>query len=110
MKETDGEITDVCCFYHLPSTIIGHPKHNKLNAVYSYYNVATTISLVDLMKDALILARNSGSDVFNALDVQGNLPVFEPLIFGKGDGNLQYYVYNWKAPEISSADIGLVLL
>lgn len=108
--ETRGVITDVCSFYHLPSTIIGHPKHKKLNAVYSYYNVATSMPLVSLMQDALIIARNGGADVFNALDVQGNSPIFEPLKFGQGDGNLQYYVYNWKAPVINSDDIGLVLL
>ena len=110
VKETDGIVTDVCSFYHLPSSVIGNPKHSKLNAVYSYYNVATTISFLDLMRDALIMARNGGADVFNALNVQGNEPIFEPLKFGVGDGNLQYYVYNWKAPEIEPNDIGLVLL
>ena len=108
--ETKGVITDVCSFYHLPSTIIGNAKHKKLNAVYSYYNVAKTMELEALMRDALIIARNHGADVFNALDVQGNRPIFDPLKFGMGDGNLQYYVYNWKAPEIQSEDIGLVLL
>lgn len=110
VKDTDGIVTDVCSFYHLPSSVIGHPKHSKLNAVYSYYNVATTMPFVDLMRDALIIARNNGADVFNALNVQGNEPIFEPLKFGVGDGNLQYYVYNWKAPEIVPGDIGLVLL
>ena len=110
VKITNGVVTDVCSFYHLPSSVIGHPKHSKLNAVYSYYNVATTIPFIDLMRDALVLARRNGADVFNALNVQGNGPIFEPLRFGVGDGNLQYYVYNWKAPEIDPLDIGLVLL
>ena len=35
-------------------------KHNNLVAVYSYYNVATTITFTELMNDALILARISG--------------------------------------------------
>lgn len=29
-----------------------------------------------------------------------NEPVFEDLKFGIGDGNLHYYLYNWKCPEI----------
>ena len=29
-----GAITDLCSFYHLPSTVIGHEKHNTLNAAY----------------------------------------------------------------------------
>jgi len=31
-----------------------------------------------------------------------NKEFLEPLKFGVGDGNLQYYLYNWKCPEISS--------
>ena len=52
-----GEITDLCSFYHLPSSIIGHKQHNKLNAAYSFYNVATSVSLLKLMQDCLTLAR-----------------------------------------------------
>lgn len=42
----------------------------------------------------------SGADVFNALDVMENASVFEELKFGRGDGNLHYYFYNWKCPEL----------
>lgn len=38
--QTGGVVTDFCSFYHLPSTIIGHEKHNLLKAAYSYYNVS----------------------------------------------------------------------
>lgn len=34
-----------------------HPDYHDLRAVYSYYNVATTVSIKDLMHDALILAK-----------------------------------------------------
>ncbi len=40
----------------------------------------------------------SGFDVFNALDLMDNKEVLEKLKFGIGDGNLQYYLYNWKCP------------
>ena len=33
----------------------------------------------------------------------------EKLKFGIGDGNLQYYLYNWKCPEMKPEEIGLVL-
>lgn len=103
-------MTDLCSFYHLPSTVIGNPKHSDLKAVYAYYNVATTMSLQELMKDALILARNLGVDVFNALDLMDNLEFMSNLLFGIGDGHLQYYVYNWKCPVVPAAGVGLVLL
>lgn len=41
-----------------------------------------------------------GADVFNALDVMQNKTVLESLKFGIGDGNLHYYLYNYKCPEI----------
>lgn len=87
-----------------------NPNHSKLNAVYSYYNVATTITFEELMRDALICARNVGADVFNALDLAENKGMLEPLLFGAGDGHLQYYVYNWKCPELEPKDVGIVLL
>jgi glycylpeptide N-tetradecanoyltransferase len=41
-----------------------------------------------------------GFDVFNALDLMENKSFLEELKFGIGDGNLQYYLYNWKCPTI----------
>jgi glycylpeptide N-tetradecanoyltransferase len=90
--------------------VINNPLHNKLNAVYSYYNVANTLPIEDLMKDLLVLAREEGADVLNALDLMENEPTFNNLLFGAGDGYLQYYLYNWKCPSMNAADIGLVLL
>ncbi|GMF14422.1 unnamed protein product [Phytophthora lilii] len=103
------DITDVCSFYHLPSTIIGDDKHKKLNAAYSFYNVATSISLTQLMQDALIMAKKEHSDVFNALDVMQNVEMLQPLKFGPGSGELQYYLYNWRCPRMSSDRVGIVL-
>ena len=39
-----------------------------------------------------------GFDVFNALDLMDNKEFLEKLKFGIGDGNLQYYLYNWRCP------------
>lgn len=109
-SSSPGTVTDMCSFYHLPSTVIGNPLHSKLFAVYSYYNVATTIPFVEVMADALVLAATAGVDVFNALDAMENLVVMEALKFGVGDGFLQYYLYNWKHPEMPAKDVGLILL
>ena len=43
-----------------------------LNAAYSFYNVATTVTLSELMRDLLIMAKREDMDVFNALDVMEN--------------------------------------
>lgn len=39
-----------------------------------------------------------------------NKEFLEPLKFGVGDGNLQYYLYNWKCPEINSNKVIIWLL
>ncbi|CAB9500098.1 Glycylpeptide N-tetradecanoyltransferase 1 [Seminavis robusta] len=107
-KEGDGIVTDFCSFYHLPSSILN--QDDTLFAAYSYYNVATTMSLTDLMRDCLILAKQCKADVFNALNLMDNEEFLKDLKFGKGDGCLQYYIYNWACPEMPPGKVGIVLL
>lgn len=110
VRENDGEVTDVCSFYSLPSSILGNDKYNTLKAAYSYWNVATTVPLHELMYDALIYAKQKDFDVFNALNAMENDQFLKELKFGIGDGFLQYYLYNWKCPKIEPCGVGLVLL
>jgi len=109
-KTDSEEVTDLCSYYHLPSTVMQNPKHNLLKAAYSFYNVATSVELKDLMNNCLILAKMEGQDVFNALNVMDNEGFLQDLKFGIGDGRLQYYLYNWSCPTMEAKDIGLVLL
>ena len=105
-----GHITDMFSFYHLPSTVVRHKTHKRLHSTYSFYNVSTKTPLKDLMFDALIAAKSLGCDVFNALDLMDNKTVLEELKFGVGDGNLHYYLYNYKCPELKPEEVSLVLL
>lgn len=50
-----------------------------------------------------------GFDVFNALDLMENKTFLEKLKFGIGDGNLQYYLYNWKCPSMGSEKVHFLL-
>ncbi|KAH0512156.1 Glycylpeptide N-tetradecanoyltransferase 1 [Microtus ochrogaster] len=102
VENANGEVTDFLSFYTLPSTIMNHPTHKSLKAAYSFYNVHTQTPLLDLMSDALVLAKMKGFDVFNALDLMENKTFLEKLKFGIGDGNLQYYLYNWKCPSMGA--------
>lgn len=110
VESKDGEITDLVSYYCLPSTVMHHPNHKQLKAAYSFYNVATSTSLLELINDALISAKNLNFDVFNALDLMENKTFLKELKFGIGDGNLQYYLYNWRCPNMIPEDIGLILL
>ncbi|KAL7482070.1 hypothetical protein ACHAW6_007762 [Cyclotella cf. meneghiniana] len=110
VKEGTSEVTDFCSYYHLHSSVLGNAKHSTLLAGYSFYNVATTVDLNELMRDCLILAKNEGLDVFNALNLMENDRFLHDLKFGMGDGNLQYYIYNWFCPTMDHGDVGIVLL
>uniref|UniRef100_A0A182QCW1 Glycylpeptide N-tetradecanoyltransferase n=1 Tax=Anopheles farauti TaxID=69004 RepID=A0A182QCW1_9DIPT len=105
-----GTITDMVSYYTLPSTVMHHAVHKYVKAAYSFYNVSTRTPWLDLMNDALISAKNLGFDVFNALDLMDNKQFLVPLKFGIGDGNLQYYLYNWRCPSMQAEDVGLILL
>ncbi|CAI9767140.1 unnamed protein product [Fraxinus pennsylvanica] len=105
------EITDFCSFYTLPSSILGSHNHSTLKAAYSYYNVSTKTPLLQLMNDALIVAKKKDFDVFNALDVMHNETFLKELKFGPGDGKLHYYLYNYRLKHVlRSSELGLVLL
>jgi glycylpeptide N-tetradecanoyltransferase len=51
----------------------------------------------------------NGFDVFNALDLMENKEFLETLKFGIGDGNLQYYLYNWRCPSIPPNKVCLII-
>ena len=105
------ETTDFCSFYTLPSTVLGNQNYSGLKAAYSYYNVSTKTPLLQLMNDALIVAKRNDFDVFNALDVMQNETFLKELKFGPGDGKLHYYLYNYRLRNpLKSAELGLVLL
>eukprot|EP00479_Gromia_sphaerica_P006636 TRINITY_DN194_c0_g1_i1.p1 TRINITY_DN194_c0_g1~~TRINITY_DN194_c0_g1_i1.p1 ORF type:complete len:407 (+),score=82.44 TRINITY_DN194_c0_g1_i1:77-1297(+) len=104
------ELTDMVSFYTLPSSIIGNKNHKTLKAAYSFYNVSTKTPWKQLMTDALIFDKKEQFDVFNALNVMENDKFLKGLKFGIGDGHLQYYLYNWKCPEVKPEEVGLVLL
>lgn len=105
------EITDFCSFYTLPSSILGNQNYSNLKAAYSYYNVCTNTPLLQLMNDALTIAKRKDYDVFNALDVMENESFLKELKFGPGDGQLHYYLYNYRIrQELRPSELGLVLL
>ena len=108
--ESPGTITDMLSFYALPSSILGNDKYKTLHAAYCYYYFHNKTLLLDLMYDALILAKRHDFDVFNALDILENDSLLKELKFGIGDGALQYYLYNWRCPPVKPTDVGLVLL
>ena len=108
--ELDNKIVGFTSFFTLPSSVMFNPNYKSIKAAYSFYNVPSEqVNLKTLVTDALIMAKKKNYDVFNALDLMDNKEFLEDLKFGVGDGNLHYYLYNYKCPTIQSEKIGLVL-
>lgn len=108
--EQDKKIVGFTSFFTLPSSVMFNPNHKSIKAAYSFYNVPSEkVTLKALVTDALVMAKKKDYDVFNALDLMDNKEFLEDLKFGVGDGNLHYYLYNYKCPTIPVDKIGLVL-
>lgn len=71
-------------------------RHHGLSAQRSTLRAR----LNQLMADALILAKNGGFDVFNALTLQDNALFLQDQKFGPGDGYLHYYLYNYRTAPV----------
>ncbi|KAI9771768.1 MAG: glycylpeptide N-tetradecanoyltransferase [Geoglossum umbratile] len=114
------KITDFFSFYRLESSVIGSKKHDVIRAAYLFYYAteaafpaaesereseadtkpALKLRLNALMNDALILAKRLNFDVFNALTLLDNSLFLEQQKFGPGDGQLHYYLYNYRTAPI----------
>lgn len=57
--------------------------------------------LNELIHDALILAKRFKFDVFNALSLMDNALFLEQQKFGAGDGQLHYYLFNYRLNPIA---------
>lgn len=113
VEDSNGKITDFTSFYCLDSLVIGatSERHSKVKAAYLFY-YASEEAFVDhekglrdrlraLMSDLLVEAKSARFDVFNALTLQDNPLFLEHAKFGPGDGQLHYYLYNWRTAPIS---------
>lgn len=94
------EVTDFFSFFRLNSTILDNPKYDEVVIAYDYYYASATPSperFKQLHYNALILAKNLGFDVYNAVSILDNPTFLEELKFGVGTGSLNYYLFNYKA-------------
>ncbi|KAF7910147.1 uncharacterized protein EAE98_010861 [Botrytis deweyae] len=110
---TTKKLTDFFSFYCLESSVIGNPKHTNVRAAYLFYYASALAldpaasradlgkRLNELVHDALIIAKKYKFDVFNALTLMDNTLFLEQQKFGAGDGQLHYYLYNYKANNIA---------
>ncbi|GAO13675.1 hypothetical protein UVI_02017780 [Ustilaginoidea virens] len=110
--ESNGKITDFFSFFCVESSII--KTDDVLRVAYLFYYATETglgtpppdrpalkARLNGLVNDALILAKRAKLDVFNALSLMDNALFLEQQKFGGGDGQLHYYLFNYRANPIA---------
>lgn len=113
VEDSNGKITDFFSFNCIESSVISNPKHSVIRVAYLWY-YATESGLMEpynrsahkdrmneLVHDALILAKSLNFDVFNALTLMDNGLFLEQQKFGGGDGQLHYYLFNYRAHPIN---------
>ncbi|KAI0121141.1 acyl-CoA N-acyltransferase [Xylariales sp. AK1849] len=113
VEDENKRITDFFSFYCLESSVIRESKHKVIRAAYLFY-YATETGLTEpvdqralksrlntLMSDGLILSKKHRFDVFNALSLMDNGLFLDELKFGSGDGQLHYYLFNYRANAIA---------
>ncbi|KAL2163341.1 hypothetical protein VTH06DRAFT_5398 [Thermothelomyces fergusii] len=112
VEDENGKITDFFSFYCLESSVIKSTKYSSIRAAYLFYYATEVVftapddrsalkaRLNALMADALILAKRHNFDVFNALTLMDNSLFLEQQKFGPGDGQLHYYLFNYRANPI----------
>ncbi|KAL1297872.1 hypothetical protein AAFC00_006394 [Neodothiora populina] len=115
VEDSAKKITDFFSFYCLESSVIhGAGNHSTIRAAYMFY-YGTESAFVEqkedkvlsdrlnlLAKDALILAKQARFDVFNALTLLDNPLFLEKQLFGAGDGQLHYYLFNYRTADLPS--------
>jgi glycylpeptide N-tetradecanoyltransferase len=98
-------------FYTLPNTILHNSKYDGMKSAYLWYYAAENDAILkNLVKDALVAARDLGHDVFNALEMMRNKTFLNELKFALGDGTLNFYLFNWRCPAVSSEKQAFVVI
>jgi glycylpeptide N-tetradecanoyltransferase len=83
----------VTSYYSVPYTSVKTGIHIK--QAYMFYDTG-----VGDLKNAVILARNAGFDVYNTLDVGLDSDILSASKFMEGNGHNHCYVYNWSCGDI----------
>ncbi|KAI0473555.1 peptide N-myristoyl transferase [Xylariaceae sp. FL0804] len=113
VEDSHKKVTDFVSFYCLESSVINHPKHSNVKAAYLFYYATETgltkpvdkdalkSRLNALVSDSLVYCKQYNFDVYNALSLMDNGLFLEEQKFGPGDGQLHYYLFNYRANPIA---------
>ncbi|CAH6421324.1 Myristoyl-CoA:protein N-myristoyltransferase [uncultured virus] len=108
--DNNDKVLDMISYYILPTKVANNKKYEFIKAAYLFYYSSINETTYRLIKDIMIIAKNKGMDVFNALDIMENSPILKELNFELGTGKLHYYFYNWKCHTLKNHQLAKILL
>ena len=111
LEDENNNITDFCSFYGLSRTILKkESKYKKINLAYSIINFNSNISMKELLKSAIILAKQNNFDAYHCIDYKENVDNFKDLLFMRKVGKMKYYFYNFVCPNTPIDDVSLIFI
>lgn len=108
--ENNGQITDMLSFYFIPSKLNNKYKYTDITKAYIYYYFYTETELVKLIENGIYLMKKKKMDMVNVMKQYDNDKFIDKLKFKEGNGELNFYFYNWKCPPIEQNDMAIVMV
>lgn len=106
-KDKTG-VRDMVSYYWVDS------KHKKtktqVKECYLFMYTSKETTLLKLLRNLLVKAKEDNMDVFNITDVMENEKVLIDMFFLEGTGKLHYYFYNWKIPPLKPNQIAKITM
>jgi glycylpeptide N-tetradecanoyltransferase len=109
--EKNGFIECFVSIFYIKSRIFNNDKYKEYDIAQIYHYFYDDVNtFTEFLGDILCLMKKKNIDVVNWVEQMDNHLVFDKLKFCKGSGEIYYYFWNRKCPNITNKDIGLVTL
>ena len=117
LEDEEHKITDFCSFYTIQRTILNtqnnnssNSKYKKINFAYELINCNNSISMKELLRSAVILAKQNNFDAYHCINYKENADNFKELLFMEKIGKMKYHLYNFVYPETNIDDVSLMFM
>ena len=108
LKNIDGDILDMISYYILPYRVNNSDVYIK--TAYLFYYTSVNETPYRLIKDIIIVAKQNGIQLFTASNIMENDEVIHDLNFEQGVRSCNYYMYNWKCPNLNTNQIAKIFI
>lgn len=105
--ETEGQVTEFVSWFTIESQVLNMGSHCIRQAQLLYHGGERE---EQLLRDAMITARNEGYDVFNVTNIMDRTKLLRSFNFCTSVGLLHYYLFNYRMPTIAPEHIGLAMI